>query len=574
MRWYVRVSVAAGLAAVGVTAFIVSNTMAAQVPMAAASAPADLGGGPHGVLRTASGQPVEGVMVQLISTTTAVRTTVFTSESGAYEFPRLESGEYTLRLARPLEYRRYLNEGVRIDGATALPDIVVERVTQSEYLPPTPEILTQLSGSEWVANLPGTAHEKKSFVNACGGSCHSFQMQMRARFDEANWRKLILRMTDYGGRMLVGRPSLAGPGWSGTAPTDPFESPSLAGMRLENGEMERVVQWLVKVRGLDSEDPPMKPFPRPKGRATRVVVTEYELPWETVNIHDVAGDLQGNIWFTVNRSPLIGKLDPKTGKVTAYRTPSAEGLMPGNHWIEADNDGVVWFSAPWARGAGRLDPRTEDIRMVYGGPTHSMDLSPDGFLWERIRDGILKKYDPKSASFWETGKPAKTYPIPNKSETYGIGLSWDGRYFGGGGNEGIVWVDTHTGEVREVPLPSGMSAHGRGNFDPDGNLWVGSKNALLVKYDPKTGVVSEYATPTPYANFYSARADKNGNVWAGEMHAGRVARFIPKTAEWIEYVLPTPWSQDYNSWIDNSTDPVTYWYGDQYGYIVRVQPRE
>ena len=54
----------------------------------------------------------------------------------------------------------------------------------------------------------------------------------------------------------------------------------------------------------------------------------------------------------------------------------------------------------------------------------------------------------------------------------------------------------------------------------------------------------------------------------------QIARLNPKTNQWIEYVLPTPWSQDYNSWIDNSTNPVTYWYGDQYGYIVRVQPLE
>jgi hypothetical protein len=28
------------------------------------------------------------------------------------------------------------------------------------------------------------------------------------------------------------------------------------------------------------------------------------------------------------------------------------------------------------------------------------------------------------------------------------------------------------------------------------------------------------------------------------------------------------------SFIDNSTTPPTYWYGDQHGYIVRVQPLE
>ena len=103
---------------------------------------------------------------------------------------------------------------------------------------------------------------------------------------------------------------------------------------------------------------------------------------------------------------------------------------------------------------------------------------------------------------------------------------------------------------------------------------MGAKTGTFVKYDPKANVISEYVAPTPHIAFYTTRADDNGEIWAGEMHGGRIARFNPHTQRWIEYVLPTPWSQDYNSWIDNSTTPVTYWYGDQYGYIVRVQPLE
>src|SRR5205814_9083929 len=37
-----------------------------------------------------------------------------------------------------------------------------------------------------------------------------------------------------------------------------------------------------------AEIPPIKPFPRPKGAATRVIITEYELPRFDVRVHDVA----------------------------------------------------------------------------------------------------------------------------------------------------------------------------------------------------------------------------------------------------------------------------------------------
>jgi streptogramin lyase len=87
-------------------------------------------------------------------------------------------------------------------------------------------------------------------------------------------------------------------------------------------------------------------------------------------------------------------------------------------------------------------------------------------------------------------------------------------------------------------------------------------------------VLAQYSPPTPYIHFYSARSDKNGDIWAGEQHGGRIARFNPRTHQWIEYVMPSPWAFDVNSWIDNSTSPPTFWYGDQFGYIVRIQPLE
>jgi hypothetical protein len=39
-------------------------------------------------------------------------------------------------------------------------------------------------------------------------------------------------------------------------------------------------------------------------------------------------------------------------------------------------------------------------------------------------------------------------------------------------------------------------------------------------------------------------------------------------------VLPEPYPHDRRTWIDNSTAPVTVWYVDHNGYMVRVQPRE
>ena len=73
---------------------------------------------------------------------------------------------------------------------------------------------------------------------------------------------------------------------------------------------------------------------------------------------------------------------------------------------------------------------------------------------------------------------------------------------------------------------------------------------------------------------YTAHADKNGEIWAGESHSGRYARFNPKSQQWTEYVLPEPYGFDRESWIDNSTTPVTVWYVDHDGWITRIEPME
>ena len=524
-----------------------------------AQARKNLLGGPRGAVRSSQKFPLEGVMVQLISQKNSIRTTVYTNELGRYEFPKLDSGDYTLRVPRPLEFRRYQKDSVRIDGAAALEDIVLERVTDSEFLPPTPDILAQLTDAEWLSNLPGTGQEKKAFSNSCGSGCHSYQMPFRSRFDERSWRLIVHRMKDFGGRTLV-EPRATRP--------DYRENPR------DTEEKELVAKWLARVRGPEAQNPPFKVFPRPQGPATRAIVTEYELPWVGVQVHDVAGDAEGNIWFTVNKSPFIGKLDPKTGKITSYRTPSTPGKHPGEHWIRVDKYGIVWYSETWASSLGRFDPRTETFKLFRTGVQGNMALSPDGSLW-RTADGKIKMYDR------ETGQPVKEFPMPKIRSAYGNFVSGDGNYFGGGvgaggsnGVDAVVFMDIRTGEVREVPTPSGAAIPARGSFDPDGNMWVGGHGGVLVKYDHRTGVIAEYAPPTPYANFYDAMADKNGEVWAGEMQAGRMGRFNPRTHQWIEYALPEPYAFDFSAWVDNSTDPVTVWYGDLYGYIVRIQPLE
>src|SRR5438132_2729231 len=86
-------------------------------------------GGPKGVVKSAGGDLLEGMMVQLIAQKNALRTTVYTNADGRYEFPTLDAGTYTLRIAQPREFHPYVKEKVEISGATALEDITLTRIT-------------------------------------------------------------------------------------------------------------------------------------------------------------------------------------------------------------------------------------------------------------------------------------------------------------------------------------------------------------------------------------------------------------------------------------------------------------
>jgi carboxypeptidase family protein len=140
-------------------------------------------GGPHGIVKSADGGPLEGMMVQLISKQTAIRTTVFTDGDGHYEFPKLESGAYILHIAQPREFLPFARDPIDIDGANALADIVLTRITKSDVLPPYPEIAAQMTGSEWLLSLSGTGAEKRLLTVNCNW-CHSYQQIFRNHYDE------------------------------------------------------------------------------------------------------------------------------------------------------------------------------------------------------------------------------------------------------------------------------------------------------------------------------------------------------------------------------------------------------
>ena len=59
---------------------------------------------------------------------------------------------------------------------------------------------------------------------------------------------------------------------------------------------------------------------------------------------------------------LVGKLDPKTGAVTEYRMPDPKARDP--HSLHFDQSGILWFTLQQSNMIGRLDPASGEIKLL------------------------------------------------------------------------------------------------------------------------------------------------------------------------------------------------------------------
>ncbi len=106
----------------------------------------------------------------------------------------------------------------------------------------------------------------------------------------------------------------------------------------------------------------LDPFPRPGGRATRVIYTEYDLPRDTISPHDVIVDDEGIAWYSSFGEQFLGRLDPKTGEVKEYPVPEHKpGYPTGFLALRSDRDGNLWLGNMYQATIVKFDPQDREI---------------------------------------------------------------------------------------------------------------------------------------------------------------------------------------------------------------------
>jgi virginiamycin B lyase len=510
--------------------------------------------------------PMEGVLISAKKAGSPMTITVVSDEQGRYRFPssKLPPGQYGLRI-RAVGYDLESPGAVEVgSGHAATADLKLHKAA---------DMAAQLSNAEWFASLPGTEQQRASIRNC--GHCHTLERVMRSRGDAGAMAKVVERMSTY--------PQLS----------FPLMVQKLVAVRVGGGEdplerrmeiWQRQGQYLstVNLSATDHWKFPFMTHPRPKGRATQVIYTEYDLPQRTRQPHDVVVDSEGMAWYASFGEQILGKVDTRTGKATEYAIPHLKANLPtGILALRFDKDQNLWMGMQFQGGIAKFDKRTEKFQTwslppeLNGDYVQINQVSPehaqvDGKVW--LQDAgtyTVLRLDVKSGRF-DVFAP---FAIPRPNIYDVISDAGNNVYFTVLGKETIGRIDAKTGKITLHQTPTAGSGPRRGMLDQEGRLWFGENRADRIgMFDTKTEKFQEWVAPTPGSWPYDVAGDKNGEAWSGGEFTDSVQRLNPKTGEFVEYLLPR-FTNVRRVFVDNSTSPVTFWVGNNHGAsIVKLEP--
>ena len=533
----------------------------------------------QGAVKSSDGKTMEGVAVSMRADGKPyIRTTVYTDRDGTYYFPPLVP---TL----VADQYHVLAQAVGFEVGRAAVKLSAGKAVEQDFtLRPLKDFSLQLSGIEWSASLPeGTPQDRraKRILHMNCNQCHAMGFVLQNRFDARGWRIIVNHMqtASFNGGIL------------GEGDPDPF-------MR---GYAEEIVEYLTRVAGPNSALT-YKPLPRVTGDATQIVVTEYDvspghLPNYRVNqngddwslgtpshyegraVHDGAVDLEGNFWFTDNVHPYrsIGKVEPRTGRVTDYRHRSRrDGGTVNVHDINVDQEGNIWFNNGRDGTLDKFDPKTETFHhfpQPASGPGAGVGglvgVDSKGNIWGRFGGRTIRKFDEKMGIYHsvadpkqpggaaklnpKTGEYTYYYAVSPAGTNYSIGIdAEDNAWFTQSGFDRLGFVDSRTGKVSEVS----MSAP-----DNDDVLHTALDTEIISRFEP----VRAGATGPPWqkgprrqtqSHWTALRFTRDKtqfkHQWFTLSKSGAIAKVDIRTKQVTEYPLPHAYSFPYQLTVDKN----------------------
>lgn len=514
-----------------------------------------------GTVGSAEEGAMEGVLVSAQKLGSPVTVTVVSDAQGRFRFPdgRLSPGHYALRI-RATGYDLAGPKTIELGDAPA--DIAIK-------LTKTADLAAQLTNTEWLMSMPGTAEEKRPLMECM--SCHTLQRIASSTHTAEQFVPVLERMAHYANNTIQARVQMR-----------------VAPVKINTGVVAKLAAYLATINLSNGPlwNYDLHTLPRPKGRATRVVITEYDLPRQTIAPHDVRTDHDGNVWYSDFVENFLGELDPKTGGFEEFPIPVLKpGFPAGSLDLEPDASGDLWLAMMFQAGLARFDMKTRTFQLFPVDSVANDDAmqqsmvmprsdNVDGKVWTNdVARHAIMRLDLKTGKYQRID-PFKFLPQGHPHAPYGMAAdARNNLYFMDFGDEDIGRVDADTGAATIFPTPTPNSRPRRTMLDEHGRLWFAEFAAnKLAMFDPKTEAFKEWDVPTPYTYPYDVFCDKYGELWSAGMASDRVLRFDPQSGRSIEYLLPRP-ANIRRVFVDNSTDPVTFWAGNNHGAeILRLEP--
>jgi streptogramin lyase len=315
-------------------------------------------------------------------------------------------------------------------------------------------------------------------------------------------------------------------------------------------------------------------LPRPTGSATRVIITEWDMPTASTASHDSIIDSKGVIWYTDESAQFLGRFDTKTTTFKEYQMPPVpKGVIQGTRDVVLDTNENVWFPLRTDKGESHLakfDPATEKVTVVEGVSAQFIAAGPDGKIWAGWR-----RVDAKAMKMDGTFSPMESGVVPKGVAAYGNNPQADSK--------GNPWMVSQAGpggamgfnikENKPIWYPfDGVEAR-RGTIDREDRLWYGEYRAdKIVMIDTKTGKGRRWDLPTYSGPYTSSKPDSKGRVYAPSNMAERFYRLNPKTGEIIAYQWPTEFDTKKINY-DPTTKQTVLWFANmRTARISRVEP--
>jgi streptogramin lyase len=490
---------------------------------------------------------MEGVVVNARRAGANFTVSVVTDAQGRYTFPQshLDPGTYTVTIRAA---------GYELSGPATASVEANHTAALNLGLQKAKDLLPQLTSVEIAMSLPGDGNTIDRFVHqrlSCA-YCHTYNRIVKSRHSADEWVSVINRMASYYPDGCAssdhGRGGCHKKGWS-----DRFAKESTWGLGAGLGQTARpgfdkveLGQFLatINLSGGKTQLPyELKTLPRPNGKATRVIITQYDFPRKNTVSHEMDLDSKGTVWYTDENEPFLGTLDPKTGMFSEYRVSSVAGVTDdilSLRDLTFDPNDNVWFPLRTANGdvLSKFDVKTKEVATVPDFRSGQFITNGDGSVWV-AHGNQFTRINPTTMRVEARYDWTKAANRPEDACcSYQGGIDPRGNGYMGVANY-VVVLDGKTGAMRFVPIPTKWSLPRRGRVDTQGHYWFAEYLGDRIGMYDGTDIVREWPVRKWSTPYVTSVPDRKGYVYAASNTAERVIRLDPKTGEVVEYLMPT-----------------------------------